>query len=174
MGTLMRRNIEKFQLLRREIPQINNFSAGLFRDAPLETLSGDYQVLACWNLAELVARNNLVAVERKTKFRLTRRQKNCHRKMMRIKVGQRVCNRPGRERVIQRHCAETHGNCKCQDYRRQGSNSQYSQLRPDQQHENRDRNNNRNCERDDGSVPWHPVLEDKVLNNQSGKNQGSY
>ena len=88
MGTLMRRNIEKFQLLRREIPQINNFSAGLFRDAPLETLSGDYQVLACWDLAELITRNNLVAVERKTKFRLTRRQRNCHRKMMRIKVSQ--------------------------------------------------------------------------------------
>ena len=98
---LPRCNVKIFQFLGREISQIPHFPAGLFRDAFLETLSGDYQVFTRRNSPELIVGNNLIAIEREPKSRLSRRQKNRDWKMMWVKIRQRLCYWARRKRFVQ-------------------------------------------------------------------------
>ena len=69
-------------MLRHKISEISNSPPALLRNASLESLGGNHDMFAGWNLAHLVIGDDLIAIERQAELSFTRHEKNCDRKMM--------------------------------------------------------------------------------------------
>jgi len=66
-------------------------------------------MLSSRNLSDLVSINNLISVERQSIFGLSRNPRHRERQSLGLKMADFICQRPSRERAIERRGPEAQG-----------------------------------------------------------------